>query len=101
MKHLWLVSFILVPLATWALLKLASGYFDGTTGKEIRERGAHDRKCGELRAEFFKECQSTLTRQQCEALYGQTGGRLFDGPPQMPFSEQLDCGTARSPWDGR
>ena len=42
-------------------------------------------KCCEARAEFFAECQKSATRQQCEALYGQTRGILWDGPPHLPF----------------
>ncbi len=54
----------------------------------------HGIKCAELRGEFFEQCRATTTRQDCEALYGQTRGHLFDGPPHLPFVKELDCSGA-------
>ncbi len=52
----------------------------------------HTIRCNELRAEFFSECQKTVAnRQQCEALYGQTRGVLWDGPPEMAFVREYHC----------
>jgi len=83
------------------IVELIEGYREGTVGKEQREQSAHRLKCTELRVEFFRECQKTMTRQQCEALYGQTRGNLFDYAPDAHIATELFCDYAESPWSGR
>lgn len=73
------------------VLAIVMSYNDHQKQTAVKDT-QHDIRCRELRAEFFSECQKTAaSRQQCEALYGQTDGVLWDGPPELAFVKEYRC----------
>lgn len=88
------VSFSIGAVAGIALLALMLTLLPPKQSKEKETKTRNVQQsvaCSELRVEFFSTCLQTMTRQQCEALYGQTRGRLFDGSPSHIFAKELDC----------
>ena len=52
---------------------------------------ARGERCKKFRREFFDACLAAEPRYRCEVQWTQLGGRVFDSPPNVPWSDQLDC----------
>jgi len=56
------------------------------------EEKQHSAKCTAARVLFFEECFRVIpTRPECEVMWAQKGGRVFDAPPDKPWADEIDC----------
>ncbi len=58
------------------------------------EEKIHSDKCLKARVEFFEDCfQWGRGRFECEALWAQKHGHVFDGSPTNEWVDEIDCSS--------
>ncbi len=59
---------------------------------DIADASAHHVKCADARVAFFEDCyQWGRGRFECESLWAQKRGLVFDGSPTIAWTDEIDC----------
>lgn len=85
---IYLVCFVSLLWAVHSFIDLRSRAY----GADRYEEKQHSDKCTAARVLFFEECFRVIpTRPECEVMWAQKGGRVFDAPPDKPWADEIDC----------
>ena len=75
----------------WSVRTVQGDYFRARDADRYEEKQHHD-KCVAARVLFFEECLKLVAqRPECEALWSQKRGIVFDGDPDKPWTDEVDC----------
>jgi len=60
----------------------------------VTKNSTHYKTCRDARMEFFGQCERLVAqRPECEVMWSQLRGHVFDAEPDKPWAQEIDCST--------
>lgn len=60
---------------------------------EGQKKLQHKQQCKEARVAFFEDCLKYDPSPECQTMWVELHGHMFDSPPDKPWADEIDCST--------